>query len=370
MKALALFPAEREVRIVQIPEPSLDSGNQVLIHPIEVGICGTDRDLARFEFGTPPEGLDYLVLGHETIGEVMEVGKDVEGFTKGDLVVPTVRRPCGDPGCIPCRTDQSDMCFTGRFTERGIRSAGGYLTELIVESPAYLTKVPHHMRSVGVLLEPLTISEKALAEMDQIQRRLPWECPPGGRGGRYGCRSALVLGAGPVGFLAALSLAEKGMKTHVASRNDPDDPKIRLLEGAGIRYFCSSTESPREIVASTGNLDVIFEAAGSSELAFEYLPYLGINGIFIVTGVPGTGNALTIDTDRIMQRLVVNNQVLLGVVNANLSAFRSGVASLARLCERFPQTMESMVTARVPVEDHAARLTQKQRGEIKTVLML
>src|SRR5437867_6721806 len=213
MKALVIFPEKKDVRILQIPEPRLDSPEGVLIHPLEVGICGTDREIVRFEFGTPPPGLDYLVIGHETIGEVVEVGKAVEGFRKGDLVVPTVRRPCGDSTCVPCRTHQSDMCVSGRFTERGIRAACGYMTELIVESPAFLTSIPKDLRSVGVLIEPLTIIEKALQEMEEIQKRLPWGCPEGTPGGKYGCRSALVLGAGPVGFLGALSLADLGLKT-------------------------------------------------------------------------------------------------------------------------------------------------------------
>ena len=204
MKALAIFPEKKDIRIIQVPEPKLDSPDQVLIHPLEVGICGTDRGLARFEFGTPPPGLDYLVAGHETIGEVVEAGKNVEGFRKGDLVVSTVRRPCGEARCLPCRIEESDMCFTGRFTERGIKSAGGYMTELIAEHPAYLTRIPAGLRSVGVLLEPLSIIEKALKQLEEIQERLPWKCPPGTRGGKYGCRSALVLGAGPVGFLAAI----------------------------------------------------------------------------------------------------------------------------------------------------------------------
>src|SRR5437867_5556904 len=169
MKALAIFPEKKDIRIISIAEPRLDSTRQVLIHPLEIGICGTDRDIVRFEFGTPPPPLDYLVLGHESIGEVVEAGKEVREFRTGDLVVPTVRRPCGEASCTPCRTGQSDMCFTGRFTERGIRSAGGYMTELIVESPQYLTRIPAELRSVGVLLEPLTIIEKALKEMEEIQ---------------------------------------------------------------------------------------------------------------------------------------------------------------------------------------------------------
>ncbi len=370
MKALAIFPEHKDIRIVQILEPHLDSPDQVLFHPLEVGICGTDRDIVRFEFGTPPAGLDYLVLGHETIGEVVEVGKAVERIRKGDLVVPTVRRPCRDSACIPCRTGQSDMCVTGRFTERGIRAASGYMTELIAESAAFLTVIPKELRPVGVLVEPLTIIEKALQQMEEIQKRLPWGCPENSAGGKYGCRSALVLGAGPVGFLGALSLVNIGMRTYLVSRNDTFDPKVRVLEAAGITYFCSNERSPREIAYAIGNVDVILEAAGSSELSFEYLPILGVNGIYLMTGVPGPGNRVSINGDDIMRRLVLLNQVVVGVVNANLGAFHRAVRHLAVFCEKFPRAMASLITTRVPLENYSQCLMQKQRGEIKTVLTI
>jgi threonine dehydrogenase-like Zn-dependent dehydrogenase len=177
-----------------------------------------------------------------------------------------------------------------------------------------------------------------------------------------------VLGAGPVGFLGALSLANLGMKTHLASRNDPQDPKIRVLESAGITYFCSKERSPQDIADAIGNVDVILEAAGSSELSFEYLPVLGVNGIYLMTGVPGPGNRVSINGDEVMRRLVLLNQAVVGVVNANIRAFRRAVRQLAVLCEKFPRAMESLITARAPLESYAQYLMQKQRGEIKTVL--
>ncbi|PYV12542.1 MAG: glucose dehydrogenase [Acidobacteria bacterium] len=370
MKALAIYPAERDIRIIQVPEPRLDAADSVLIHPIEVGICGTDRDIVRFELGAPPPGLDYLVMGHETIGEVVEVGRGVEGLRKGDLVVPTVRRPCSEPGCIPCRIEQSDMCFTGRFTERGIRAESGYMTELIVERPRFLARVPPTLRGVAVMVEPLTLTEKALAELVQIQARLPWGCPPEAGAGEYGCRSALVLGAGPIGFLAALALSDMGFRTHLVSRNDPGDPKVAVLGKLGITYFSSKDKSPSEVAAAIGNIDVILEAAGSSELAFEYLPALGVNGIYLMTGVPGPGNRVAIDTDLAMRRLVLNNQAVVGVVNANIRAFRSAVERLGHFARKYPDALQSFITARVPLEAFSQHLLAKQRGEIKTVLTL
>ncbi len=369
MKALAAFPHEKEIRMIQVSEPGLDSPDKVLIHPLEVGICGTDRELARFTFGEPPAESDHLIMGHECIGEVVEVGQNVEGIGKGDLVVPTVRRPCRDRGCVPCQSAQSDMCFTGGFTERGIRGAPGYMTELIVESPDFLCRIPAELRSVGVLIEPLTIVEKALQELLQVQERLMWKCEPVAGRGPYHCRSALVLGAGPIGYLAALCLADLGMKTHLVSRNDPDDPKIQVLQSAGIPYFCSRGQTPEDIAAAVdGNIDVVFEATGNSALWLDYLPILGTNGICVVTGNAGTGNQITINADRVMRRLVLLNQLVLGVVNANIGAFHAAARRLPTLGEKFPGIVESLITARVPLERHASYLGRKQSGEIKTVL--
>jgi threonine dehydrogenase-like Zn-dependent dehydrogenase len=260
------------------------------------------------------------------------------------------------------------MCFTGRFTERGIFGAGGFMTELVAESPEYLTPVPGALRDFGVLLEPLTIIEKSLEEMDHIQRRLPWECPGAAPGQEHRCRSALVLGAGPVGFLGAFALAVRGFKTFLASRNDPDDPKIKVLEQSGIPYFCTHRQTPVQIRDAIGNIDVILEAAGSSELCFDFLPALGINGIYIMTGVPGPGNSVAINADHLMRQLVVNNQVVLGVVNANPEAFRRGVEHLDLFCRRFADSMRRMITARLPVERYAEVLIGKKPGEIKAVL--
>jgi threonine dehydrogenase-like Zn-dependent dehydrogenase len=370
MKALAVFPQSRQIRMISVPEPRLDSPDLVLIHPLEVGICGTDRDIARFEIGTPPPGSDHLVIGHEMLGEVVEVGKDVTDFRKGDLVVPTVRRPCADSWCMPCRTEQSDMCLTGRFTERGIWSASGYMTELIVESAPFLTRIPVHLREVGVLLEPLSIIEKSLAAMAQMRNRIHGAQPGGAPSGRPGAGTALVLGAGPIGFLGALSLHSSGFRTYVASRNEPEDPKVRVLAQAGIGYFCTLCCSPREIAAAIGDPDLILEAAGSSDLCLDYMPVLGTNGLYIMTGTPGPCNLLTLDADQFMRQIICKNQVILGVVNANVGAFRSGVQRLARFCENYPEVMQSLVTARTPIEGFSHHLAQKQRGEIKVALTL
>ncbi|NMO18865.1 alcohol dehydrogenase catalytic domain-containing protein, partial [Pyxidicoccus fallax] len=189
MKAVAVFPKQREVRVIDAPEPRLQSPTQVKVRTLEVGVCGTDKDIAQFTYGTPPSGSEYLIVGHECLGEVVEVGSAVQGLQKGDLVVPRVRRPCPHATCPACRHGHPDFCITEDYTERGIKEAHGFCAEFFVEDVAYVHRVPKELRDVAVLTEPLTIAEKALREVKRVQERLPWK-PEVGR--------AVVLGAGPV----------------------------------------------------------------------------------------------------------------------------------------------------------------------------
>ena len=177
MKAVAVFPRAREVKLIDLPEPRITQPTQVKLRMLEVGICGTDKEICRFAYGTPPEGTEYLVIGHEGLGQVIEIGSAVSTIKIGDLVVPSVRRPCPDERCTACRAGWQDFCRTGDFTERGIKEQHGFLTEFVVEEEHYLHVVPSELREVAVLVEPLTIAEKARFQVRQVQERLPWVDP-------------------------------------------------------------------------------------------------------------------------------------------------------------------------------------------------
>src|SRR5262249_38341289 len=151
MKALAAFPTQRKIQIVEHQEPSISAPNEVKLRILDVGVCGTDKEIARFDYGTPPAGSDYLVIGHESLGEVVEVGAAVRNLSPGDLVVTTVRRPCTNARCIACRQDRQDFCYTGEFQERGIAGAHGFMTELVVDDARYMNKLPKELREIGVL---------------------------------------------------------------------------------------------------------------------------------------------------------------------------------------------------------------------------
>src|SRR5882724_1245911 len=234
MKAITVHPRSREVKILDHEEPKLERPSDVKVRVLDVGVCGTDKEICQFEYGIPPHGDDYLVLGHECLGEVVETGSDVAGLKAGDLVVPMVRRPCGKAECIACANGRQDYCYTGGFTERGIKEQHGYMTELIVDSAKYMNRVPRELRDVGVLVEPLTIAEKGLEQLWKVQQRFPW--PSGESGKAAPGANAVVLGAGPVGLLGAMALVLAGFKTYVYSRAPKPNEKANLVESIGARY--------------------------------------------------------------------------------------------------------------------------------------
>ncbi|MDE2293193.1 MAG: alcohol dehydrogenase catalytic domain-containing protein, partial [Elusimicrobia bacterium] len=175
MRALAAFPTEKKLRVIDAPAPKIERPTQVRLKVLEVGVCGTDKEIASFGYGFPPEGSDHLVMGHESLMEVVEAGPEAGGLKPGQLAVLTVRRPCPDASCKACRADRQDFCETGKFKERGINQLHGYMAEEVVDEAKYVVPLAPGLRGFGVLTEPTTIAEKGLEELDRIQARLPWK---------------------------------------------------------------------------------------------------------------------------------------------------------------------------------------------------
>jgi threonine dehydrogenase-like Zn-dependent dehydrogenase len=367
VKAIAVFPKSRDVRLVDVAEPKPSRPTDVLVRILDVGVCGTDREICAFEYGTPPAGDDFLVIGHESLGEVVEVGSAVTRVRPGDLVIPMVRRPCPHAHCTACRAGRQDFCFTGDFRERGIKELHGYMTEAIADDEAYMNPVPRALRELGVLVEPLTIAEKALIQLWQLQERLPWGCPhrPGKDHGH--CRRAVVLGAGPVGLLGAMALALQDFETVVYSREPAPNPKSRLVESFSARYVSSQDVPVAELPAAIGAIDVVYEAAGASQVAFEMMQALGPNSVFVFTGVPGRKAPVEIDTDLVMRNLVLKNQIVFGTVNAGRDAFEAAIRDLGRFAERWPLAVRGLISGRHAPEAHRELLVGRPTG-IKHVI--
>ncbi len=369
MKAAAVFPTEHRFDLVDHPEPHLSSASEVKMRMLDVGICGTDKEIVNFQYGTPPPGSPYLIIGHESLGEVVETGKDVTKLKPGDLAVATVRRPCDVAGCAACRAGRPDFCYTMQYTERGILKRHGYMTEWTVEDAAYVNPVPRSLRDVAVLVEPLTIAEKAVEQLWEVQRRLPWALavkpgePPGAG------RNALVLGAGPVGLLGAMKLVMEGFDTTVYSRTGRVGDVAGLVHGIGAKFVHAETTGVAALAAQIGNIDVVYEAVGASSLAFEAIRYLGVNGVFIFTGVPGRKGPVPVDTDQLMRDHVLKNQIVFGTVNASADHFRRAIADIGAFAQRWPRALSGIISHRIPLEQAAAALSGRVEG-IKNVIAI
>jgi threonine dehydrogenase-like Zn-dependent dehydrogenase len=369
MRAVGVVPGEREVRLIEHRTPKIAGANQVKIRSLEVGVCGTDREICTFVYGSPPDGFDYLVLGHESLGEVIEVGSGVSQFKPGDLVVPSVRRPCRHAHCLACREDKQDFCYTGDFTERGIKMTHGFLTEFYVDEEKYLTCVPSELRDVAVLVEPLTVAEKGLAQVRKIQQRLPW-IDPKTPASQFGSgKNALVLGAGPVGILGAMLLIVNGFKTCVYSRSKAPNPKSELLESIGAKYISCEIENVDQLAERVGNIDLVYEAVGTAKISYDVLRVLGLNGIYVFTGIPAPRPAIGIEADTIMRNLVLKNQVVVGTVNADREAFAGAIHDLGIFLQRWPQALRSIITGRYRIDQYRDLLLGKATG-IKNVISL
>lgn len=300
MRSVTVNFEQRRLEGRDIAQPVRSRPTEVLFRVREVGICGTDRDLARFRLGQPPQDESYLVLGHEALGQVEEADSSNSGFSKGDWVVPTVRRAC--PGCPSCARGRRDLCLTGGYTERGIWRRHGYFTEYAVDEAEDLLRVPQTLIDCAILIEPMSVVEKA------IERA--FETHPGEPG------LALVLGAGPIGILAALALRQRNIAVDVFSSEPREHPRVKLLEEAGVRY--------RERLDER-KADLVIEAAGSAELTFRAIHVLAPLGVLVLLGAKNSSG------DVPFLNLIIGNQSIVGSVNASPRAFELALQDLERI---------------------------------------
>lgn len=366
MRAIGVRPAQREVAIIDHDQPEIEAPTHVKVRSLDVGICGTDREICTFVYGSPPAGSDYLVLGHESLGQVVEVGTAVTGIKVGDLVVPSVRRPCGDPNCRPCAAGRQDFCATENFVERGIKEHHGYMTEYWVEHEKHLNLVPPELRDYAVLAEPLTIAEKAMDQVWQIQKRLPWANEEPGKLPGEGL-SAVVLGAGPIGILGAMKLILCGFKTYVYTRSPKPNPKADIVEAIGAEYISNTQVSPAELEQHVGRIDLVYEGLGVARVSFDVLMHLGLNGVFCFSGIPAPEGEIEIKGNQLMRNLVLKNQVIVGTVNADKASFENAIKDLGEFKKRWPTALDSIISARHSPDNFRELLTGKPGG-IKHVI--
>ena len=339
MKAIAVHPGRRNsMHLREVPEPDLrdvPGGSGVLVQVLRVGVDGTDKEINEAKYGQAPPGHDYLILGHENLGRVVDVGGDVPpSLRPGTLVVASVRRPGGS---IYDRIGLQDMTTDDIYFERGINLLHGFLTEFYVEDAAYIVPLLPSLEHVGVLLEPFTVAQKGINQAYEIQRRLKVWQP----------RRAAVLGAGTIGLLATLALRLRGVEGVCYSRGEPPYLNSILVEELGATYVSSGESSQREAADTHGPFDLIFEATGSSALVFEAAEVLAKNGVLVLSGVTGGDTRIEVNADRINQGFVLGNKVMVGTVNASHRDFVSGVDDLIKAQAHYPGWLSRLLTTPV-----------------------
>ncbi|MBA3552171.1 MAG: glucose 1-dehydrogenase [Actinobacteria bacterium] len=336
MKAIIVTPGTpNSARLEEIPDPSIDDvpyGRGVLVKILRVGLDGTDKEINAGQYGTTPEGSDYLVLGHESFGVVREVGPSVTELAPGDHVVARVRRAGSS---LYDRIDMPDFTTDATYFEHGISRVHGFLTEFYVEEPRYLIKIPQSLKEVGVLLEPTSVVEKGISQAYEVQRRLKvWQ--PG---------RAAVLGAGTIGVLATMALRNRGLEVVTAGLQEPPYLNSELVEAIGARYV-STERTPLPRIAETfGQFDIVFEATGFSPLIFEALcVLLGKNGVMVLSSVTGGSRRVEVASDALNLDFVLGNKAMVGTVNANREHFEAGVRDLAIAEAEYPGWLRRLLT--------------------------
>lgn len=301
MRALCLDFQLRTLVERDVPPPGPPAAGEALLRVEEIGVCATDRELARFRFGVPPDGESHLILGHEALAQVESVGPGVTTVAPGDWVTPLIRRTCA-PRCPSCLAGRRDLCDTGLYLERGINRAHGYFTEYAIDPAADLLRVPDSLLDVAVLAEPLSVVEKAIETALRCHPLTP--------------RTAIITGAGPVGLLAAFALQVRGLAVTVVSLEPEDHPRVALLRRAGMPYLRSQAPPPA---------DIVMEASGASQAALAALNWIAPHGVFLLIGAPD------LDLPLPALRLILENLTVAGVVNAARQHFDAALIDLARI---------------------------------------
>ena len=348
MRALTTIPlTANTLEISEVPDPVPDAGD-LLVDGLALGVCGTDKEIARGEYGWAPPGRERLVLGHESLGRV-RAAPPGSGFSAGDLVVGVVRRPDPEP-CGACAHGEFDMCRNGRYTERGIKEIDGFASEQWTVEADYAVRLDPRLEPVGMLMEPTTVVAKAWEQVERIGARA-WFEP----------RTVLVTGAGPIGLLAALLGRQRGLDVHVLDVVT-DGPKPRLVADLGATYHHDGIQRLTERLRP----DVVIEATGVGQLVFGAMSGTAAYGIVCLTGVSSGGRALPVDAGELNREIVLENDAVVGSVNANLRHYAQAADALARADLGW---LERLVTRRVPLSRFAEAFEARD-DDVKVVLTL
>ncbi len=345
MRAITVIPGRQgSAALTDMPEPPPGDG-PVLVQTQAIGVCGTDLEIINGDYGWPPPGQERLIIGHESLGRVIEAAPGT-GFGAGDLVVGIVRRPDPVP-CPACAAGDWDMCTNGRYTERGIKARHGYASERYRIHPEYLVAVDPALGTLGVLLELTTVVAKAWDHIEKIGRRAAW-AP----------KKVLITGAGPIGLLAALLSTQRGYDTYVLDLVT-EGRKPEMVRRLGATYFHSG-----DLGEAAAEADIVIECTGFVQMLLETGPQHVRYRIICLTGVSAAGTESSVDPGLLNRNMVLQNSVLFGSVNANRHHYELAAQALA---QADPDWLAGLITRQVPIGQWADAYT-RQPDDIKTVL--
>lgn len=357
MRQIVLQKGSHRPALARAPRPAPRPGDARL-RSLLVGLDGTDNEVLEGAHTQFPPGENELVLGHECLAEVVDA-PETSGLTPGDRVVPLVRHGCGL--CALCAQGNADMCATGRYREHGIRGLHGFLQEEWTDDPGTLVKVPPGLGDLAVLTEPLSIVVKAIEVVSSIQRRVPhFE--------GFGQARVLLAGVGSLGTLAAFALAEHGAQIHALDRSGDDAAAAALVRRLGATHVDARETSLQDVAGEVGGFDLILEATGSPQVAFDAALALRENGILCLLGVPAEKPAIPLEADDVMRHLVLKNACVVGSVNSNARHIAIAMERLNGWRERWGGLLDEVITHRYAPEDALEAFDADDETVIKKVI--
>lgn len=370
MKALAIR-GKQKLEMVEVPVPQIGD-DEILIKTLYTGICSTERELLESGHINFPEKEEFLIFGHEAVGRVVEFGNNITGFKNGDIVVPSVRRGCGE--CRFCNQNRMDMCSTGDYKERGIVKLHGFMSEYFVEKESNLTKIPASLLSRTVLLEPLTVAIKALEEFFKIQKRrlkIESDVPD-----NEILREALIIGAGTVGLLTAILMANHDVKFTCLDIDPECGLKSSIIQKLGGQYIDIKeylVRSNNSILdackkKNINTVDLIVDASPDPLTCFQLTDLLNYNGAIVYLGIPDGEKESVLRLGRFVSNLVLKNGIVIGSVNANPANFQTGIAYLSQTQNKNKGILNEMITHWFHYSDFRTAFNIQSAERIKVVL--
>lgn len=344
MKALTVIPMQAgTAKYDDVDEPPVSDG-PVVVETLAVGVCGTDVEITSGNYGWAPLGKERLVIGHESLGRVLEAPSDAH-VAAGDVVVGIVRRPDPVP-CPNCAVGEWDFCRNGQYTERGIKQHDGYCAERYRIEPEYLIKLDPSLGRLGVLLEPTSVLAKGWEQVEKIGNRAHWEP-----------KKVLVTGAGPIGLLAALLGVQRGLEVHVLDQVT-SGAKPELVKSLGATYHTGKVED------ACKEPDIVLECTGVGSLVFDSMENMGPGGVLCLTGISSGGRSVGVDAGMLNRTMVLENETVVGSVNANRRHYEAAAEALAKADKEW---LGKMISRNVPLENFEDAFS-RQPDDIKVVI--